>query len=395
MRNVLSLMLGAFLLVAACSDPPSGAQTESQAQAPFVAMSAFSRTEMATVNTASFETAGPPTRAPADAAPIAPPTNAPPANAPPTQGAPTDVAAVEATPDAAVRYNGALVRIQVLLDRAHFSPGVIDGFDGDNVAKAISAYQTAMGGPVNGLADDALLQTLSAADAGAALTAYVITAQDVVGPFAPVPDDLEAMSAMAEVGFESSAEAIAEKFHMDIDLLRTLNPSADFSVPGTEIVVANTGGGLATMVASIEIDKPGRAVRAYDAEGALLAFYPATIGSEAAPAPTGEYAVRAIAFDPTYHYDATRLPTFGQREHGPLTIQAGPNNPVGSVWIALTLDTYGIHGAPEASLVSKTQSHGCIRLTNWDAVELARAVRAGVPVRFLESSADARSAQDG
>ena len=116
-------------------------------------------------------------------------------------------------------------------------------------------------------------------------------------------------------------------------------------------------------------------MRAFDAQTSLLAFYPATIGSGDAPAPIGEHTVRGIAFDPTYRYDPARLPTFGQRSHGAVDIAGGPNNPVGAVWIALSADTYGIHGAPNPAQVSKTQSHGCIRLTNWDATELGRAVQ--------------------
>jgi lipoprotein-anchoring transpeptidase ErfK/SrfK len=277
-----------------------------------------------------------------------------------------------------------MVRIQVLLDRAHFSPGVVDGYNGENVQKAVRAYQTANNMEVNGQADDTLLQALVARDSAPALVAYVITAEDVSGPFADVPQDLEAMSRLRRVGYESAAEGIAEKFHMDEDLLRTLNPGADFTQAGTEIVVANAGGDLSTQVASITVDKQAHAVLAYDASGTLVAYYPASIGSSDAPAPSGDFTVRGVAFDPTYRYDPSRLPTFGRRNHGAVNIAAGPNNPVGAVWIALSADTYGIHGAPNPSQVSKTQSHGCIRLTNWDATELGRAVRAGVPVRFRE-----------
>jgi lipoprotein-anchoring transpeptidase ErfK/SrfK len=210
----------------------------------------------------------------------------------------------------------------------------------------------------------------------------MITEEDVAGPFVSVPQDLEAMSRLQQVGYGSAAEAIAEKFHMDEDLLRTLNPGADFSTAGAEIVVANAGGELEAAVASIEIDTREQAVRAFDASGNLLAYYPATVGTSEAPSPTGEHSVRAVAFDPTYRYDPERLPTFGERDHGALTIAAGPNNPVGAVWIALSADTYGIHGAPFPERVSKSASHGCVRLTNWDAIELGRAVTAGVPVHF-------------
>lgn len=269
----------------------------------------------------------------------------------------------------------------MLLDRAHFSPGVIDGYDGENVRKAVSAYQHANALTVNGLADEALLTRLEQ-DTAPALVAYVITEEDVRGPFVDVPDDLLAMSELPRLGYESAEEGIAEKFHMDGDLLRTLNPGADFSTAGTEIVVANAGGDLSGDVATIEIDTREEAVRAFDASGALLAYYPATVGTTEAPTPTGDHTVRGIAFDPTYRYDPARLPTFGNRGHGAVNIAGGPNNPVGAVWIALSADTYGIHGAPQPQLVSKSGSHGCVRLTNWDAVELARASHQGITVRF-------------
>jgi lipoprotein-anchoring transpeptidase ErfK/SrfK len=194
------------------------------------------------------------------------------------------------------------------------------------------------------------------------------------------------MSRLERLNYGSATEALAEKFHMDEDLLRTLNPGVDFTQSGVEIVVANAGGGLDTQVASILVDRQAGAVRAFDASNRMIAFYPATIGSSDAQSPTGDHTVRAVAFNPTYHYDPERLPTFGQRDHGALTIPPGPNGPVGSVWIALSADTYGIHGAPQPQQVSKTQSHGCVRLTNWDAEELGRAVTQGVPVRFVESA---------
>jgi lipoprotein-anchoring transpeptidase ErfK/SrfK len=182
---------------------------------------------------------------------------------------------------------------------------------------------------------------------------------------------------------------------MDNDLLRTLNPNADFNQAGAEIVVANAGGELNAQVASVEVDVSAGAVRAFDASNQLIAYYPATIGSGDAPAPIGDHTVRGVAFDPTYRYDPARLPTFGERDHGALNIAAGPNNPVGAVWIALSADTYGIHGAPNPSQISKTQSHGCIRLTNWDAVELGRAVRPGVPVAIRQSRVAQRTTSSG
>jgi lipoprotein-anchoring transpeptidase ErfK/SrfK len=398
MRSILIAAVSALAL-AACSPPAA-----EQSSAPTVVMSESSRAQMAEINSARFTMqmanalsdvpAVPEGAVPAGATPAAAaPTNTDPGinpEPPPAGETPTEAAAPQNA-----RFDAGMVRIQILLDRAHFSPGVIDGYDGENVRKAVSAYQEANNLSVNGLADDALLTRLEQADNAPALVAYTLSTEDVSGPFVDVPSDLEAMSRLDRVGYESVEEAIAEKFHMDDDLLRTLNPGVNFAQVGVEIVVANGGGELSTQVASVEVDISSGSVRAFDASNQLVAFYPASIGSGDAPAPIGDHTVRGVAFDPTYRYDPARLPTFGAREHGALDIAAGPNNPVGAVWIGLSADTYGIHGAPNPSQVSKTQSHGCIRLTNWDAVELGRAVRPGVAVAIRQSSVAQRSTRSG
>lgn len=278
----------------------------------------------------------------------------------------------------------AMIRLQVLLDRSRFSPGVIDGLDGENVKKAIAAYEKANG--LEGADDAKLLSALAAEDSKPVLQRYVISGKDVQGPFLEeVPKTLEDMAKLDHLSYTSPRELLAEKFHMDEDLLKTLNPGADFARAGTEITVAvvKTRGEKET-VTRIEIDKGQGALYAYDEGDKLVAFYPASIGSEGKPSPTGTHAVRAVAPDPKYYYNPKELSFSGVETKDLLEIAAGPNNPVGTVWIDLTEPTYGIHGTPEPSLIAKTESHGCVRLTNWDAEELSKMVKKGTTVTFKE-----------
>ena len=289
-------------------------------------------------------------------------------------GAPTAPLTAQADP--------AVMRAQVLLDRADFSPGVIDGFPGENVRQAIAAYGSAQGLPVDGLLDQAVFARLTAADAAPALTDYVITAADVAGPFvANMPADLVAKSKLPKLAYSGPAELLSETFHTTPAVLQALNPGADLTKAGTAIVVpAIRVQALAAPVTRIVVDKAERAVKAYAADGRLLAFYPASIGSIDRPAPTGRMTVRAVAPNPTYTFDPDRL-TFGSSKTK-VTIPPGPNSPVGLVWIDLSKDTFGIHGSDEPKDIGKTFSHGCVRLTNWDAQQLAAAVKPGVAVEF-------------
>lgn len=378
MRFKILAAAAAGVLLAACSPE---AEQSARAPAPAVAMNSAARTQMEQVNAARFTMHMPASFSDTQAAA---PTQA---SQPTAAAADADETTGESSTATAPQdpgFDAGMVRLQVLLDRQHFSPGVIDGHDGENVRKALTAYQRANGLPETGRADDAMLTRLERADGGQALVAYVLTEADVAGPFVDVPESMQAQSRLEHLGYESALEAVAEKFHMDADLLQKLNPSVEFTQPGVEIVVANAGGGLSGSVARVEIDKSALTLRAYDANDRLLAFYPVTIGD--GNTPSGELEITAIAFDPTYNYDADELPSFNDASGREFTIRPGPNNPVGLVWIALNRDGYGIHGTPNPELISKTSSHGCIRLTNWDAVELGRALAEGVPVRFLDAS---------
>jgi lipoprotein-anchoring transpeptidase ErfK/SrfK len=288
-------------------------------------------------------------------------------------------------PKAAKGLQPGMVKAEVLLDRLHFSPGVIDGAGGDNFRKALAAFEISQQLEGNGQLDQAVWAKLTDRSQDPVVVQYTITDADVKGPFVPnIPPKMEDMAKLSNLGYRSSSERLAAKFHMDEKLLKALNPGKSLSHAGESILVANVKSvDEQVRAGKVEVDKRSKSVRAIGTNGELLATYPASIGSQEKPAPTGTYQVRKVVQNPTYHYN----PDFkfkGVKTNKPFTIQPGPNNPVGSVWIDLSLDSYGIHGTPDPSKVSKAYSHGCIRLTNWDVEELAKLVKKGTPVQFIE-----------
>ena len=276
-----------------------------------------------------------------------------------------------------------VAELQILLDRAGLSPGVIDGKMGGNVKKALDAY-TEMTGKRLDISDRQMIVDWLVDTGGDAFTTYTITSEDAAEPYvASVPADYGDKAKLEQLSFTSTAEMLAERFHMDETYLKALNPGADFSRPGTQVKVANPGSPKAAEVERIVADKGREQVRAYDRQGNLVAAYPATIGSTDMPSPSGTVTVERIAFDPEYTYNPKI--NFKQGDNDKvLRIPPGPNGPVGSMWIALSKPTYGIHGTPEPSKIGKTNSHGCVRLTNWDARELAKMVRPGIFVQFID-----------
>lgn len=269
-----------------------------------------------------------------------------------------------------------MLAVQVFLDRARFSPGEIDGKAGANTARAIEAYER--------------VNTMSVADAVAAggdppTVAYTISPDDAAGPYGEIPADMMAKAALKRLTFASLPEALGERFHASPALLQRLNPSARF-VAGETIQVPNIATPPAqppSAALTLTVSKSRSVLTLSDDSGAVVFHAPVSSGSEHDPLPLGEWTVTAVAKEPPFHYNPD-LFWDADPTHAKATIPPGPNNPVGVVWIDLSKPHYGIHGTPEPGSVGHTASHGCVRLTNWDAAAVAGMVAKGTKVVFVE-----------
>lgn len=332
--------------------------------------------------------------------------------------APAQRASRTAAPDA--------LQLQVALDRAGFSPGMIDGRTGANTRKALDAFKAQGGDP--------------AANAVPALTKYTITPEDAAGPFADdIPSDLMEQSKLPAMAYRNVLELLSERFHSSPALLQRLNRSAKFGageeieVPNVEPLIDPAGpsnsnapakadapatkvdpaakrdpaakpdqatkpeptatSGIAKKAAAAEkaakpdvvvtVSKASSALSVKDADGRVVLYAPVTTGSERDPLPIGEWKVTGVQMKPTFRYNPD-LFWDADPTHSKAEIKPGPNNPVGLVWVDISKEHYGIHGSPEPATIGRTESHGCVRLTNWDAVKLASLVKPGTRVVFTE-----------
>lgn len=281
-------------------------------------------------------------------------------------------------------------RAQLLLDKDQSSPGIIDGKWGKNTEKAIYWFQKKEGLPANGQVDQKTYQRLVelSGSADKLVTEQQLSEKDVSGPFVKIPADIYEKAKMDCMCYESLTEKLSETYHISPELLQQLNPKVklDDLKAGDKLVAPNLRAAdenIKKDVDRIVVSDGGHYVHALDAQGKILAHYPSTLGSDYNPSPSGEYKINSVTEKPTWHYQPKLLNEGSGKD---AMIPPGPNNAVGMVWMDLSKPHFGIHGTSAPETIGYATSHGCIRLTNWDALALGRRTKAGTSVKFTDVS---------
>ncbi len=300
-----------------------------------------------------------------------------------------------------------ILHVQVILDHLGFSPGVLDGRQGKSLVAALKGFQEASGLPKSGAMDPATLRALYPHRAWRPTQTIALTAEMLAGPYVnPLPKDPAEQAKLSTLGYRSPMEKLGEMFHTTPAVLLELNSPATRLVPGSRIVVPNaiaaslgydpklpapwrqTLAGLNVDArqpqgVKVVVDKSDEVLRVLDKDGKLVAQFMATMGSEHDPLPIGTWKIVGPSYNPPFHYNP-KLFWDAKGSAKAATLPPGPNGPVGVVWLDLSKPHYGIHGTPEPSTIGRAESHGCIRLTNWDAARLALMVKAGTPAVFQQ-----------
>jgi lipoprotein-anchoring transpeptidase ErfK/SrfK len=275
-----------------------------------------------------------------------------------------------------------VVRAQILLDRARFSPGEIDGVYGEDLRIAVKGYRESHGLQPTGTIDAEMWRLLDS-DAGPLLATYTITRADAKGPFQPTPVDVQEKAKMKWLGFETPEEGLGERFHSSPKLLAELNPGKKLDTAGERITVPNVRRGAVRLASRVVVSKSRRTVIAYGAGDKQLAQYPASIGGTHDPLPIGQWTITSVRHYPWFNYDPELFWNPNPKQ-AKAVLPPGPNNPAGVAWIGLSKEHYGIHGTPDPGHIRHGESAGCIRMTNWDVVDLSHMVRRGTPIVLEE-----------
>jgi lipoprotein-anchoring transpeptidase ErfK/SrfK len=300
-------------------------------------------------------------------------------------------AAVNASPTReTIRYDRgpAVVRTQVLLDRANFSVGAISGRAGKTTQIAIYWFQYSQRLPPTGVLDTATYNRLASfAGTDHVIEEFTVDVESLKGPFSPVPHNVYEQAKLACLCYSSPLELLAERFHTTPDVLEKLNPKTRFEslVAGEKLFVPSVErppDPLQKVIARIHVSKTGNYVQALASDGSIVFHFPSTLGSMYDPSPDGNWEVTSIARNPTFRYDPTLFSDVPDSKPK-ARLPPGPNSPVGTVWIALSKEHVGIHGTPTPETIGLASSHGCVRLTNWDAEKLADAISPHVSVEFV------------
>lgn len=299
------------------------------------------------------------------------------------------------------------MHVQVILDRLGFAPGVIDGKQGQSLKSALRGFQTAASLKVTGEADAPTLKALSRWRQARPMRTIQLTAEDFRGPFnGRLPQDPAEQAKLPQLGYANAIEALAERYHTTPHTIARMNPPGTRLAPGARIRVPDIvptsrdypaklpDAWKATLSSlnvdarqpkakRIVVDKSEGVLKVYDAEDRLVAQFPATMGSQYDPLPIGNWKIQGAAYNPTFHYNPDLFWDADSKDEK-AKLPQGPNSPVGVVWLDLNKPHYGIHGTPNPEKIGRTESHGCIRLANWDVARLALMIEPGTPARFQD-----------
>ncbi len=318
-----------------------------------------------------------PTNAPAPV--IAPETGEPPVAQPVPPG--PHAAPARALPlDANVLTTERIAAYQVALERIHFSCGFVDGDQGMRTQRMLRAYQQEHGLPVTGFLDPATRAAIG--EPGEPFLTYTVKEEDVAS-IMPKPQSWREKARLTRLGYNDIWELLAEKFHCTRGYLKALNPGVTTPVAGTEVIGPKVyPAAPLPLAASLRIYLSQTSLEALDARGHVIAFFPCSIARDKNKRPHGQLTVKVVDDNPDYTFDPALFADAAKAEGitHKLTIPPGPRNPVGTTWIGLSLPGYGIHGTPDPEAISRTQSHGCFRLANWNAQKVLKMVDVGTPV---------------